>query len=249
MASQTDTLLICVSLEPCVRTYVFFCPAYTEMYKLRAHIDTISPDKLIQFIDNLSEKCQKLIVYRHPKEEAEREHIHALMVGCSITEKTIRERINKELQLAKSNKNYSVGSTYGNNVKITELTYPTYISYMSKGLYSPEYNKGFETDYVENLKQSYKPFTKEEPVKYQIEKITPVKKKTQFEISYESEIRYLQQYQNEDINWYDMYYIVKEVCKENKTRSDDNTIAYIIQDIQSRLAPEKQWNRIRNRVG
>lgn len=221
------------------------------MYKLRAHCDEVSQEKLTQFMDKLSNVCEKLLIYRHPKEEAEREHIHGLLIGCTLTEKQVRERCNKDLNLPKSNANYAVGTTYGKkkSLKITDLTYPGYISYMTKGQYTPIYNKGFEPDYIETLKQSYKPPSKEEPVKYQIEKITPAKKKTQFEISYESEIRYLQQYNNDVINWYDMYYIVKEVCKENKTRSDDNTVAYIIQDIQSRLEPEKQWNRIRNRVG
>lgn len=217
------------------------------MYKLRAHVDNVSQEVLTQFMSKLAEKCEKFIAYRHPKEEAEREHIHALLVGCTITEHQVRERCNKDLQLEKSNKNYSVGSTYGKQVKITELTYPTYISYMSKGKYIPIHVKGFTDDEVISYSKAFKS-TKAEPVKYQIEKITPVKKLTQFEISKEAEIRYLLKYDTDDINWFEMYNIVKEVCKDNRVCSHDNTVAYILQDIQSRLKPEEQWKRIRNRI-
>lgn len=231
-----------------VRTYGFFSPAGSEMYKLRAHIDNVSHDKLLQFIQTLDKKCDKLVVYRHPKEEAEREHIHALLVGCNLSEKQVRERCSIDLSLEKSNKNYSVGSTYAKNIKISELTYPTYISYMSKGIHEPLYNKGFDEKLLEEYRIMFKQPTKVETV-YQIEKITPVKKLTQFEISNQAQIRYLEIYKDDiEINWFQMYNIVKGICKDNRVCSHDNTVAYILQDIQSRLDPELQWKRLRNRI-
>lgn len=217
--------------------------------KFRCHIDCVQPGELLSFLQSVDEKCEKLIVYRHPKEESEREHIHGLCYNTTLSEKVFREWCNRKLKLEKSNKSYSVGTTFGKNIKISEITYSTYITYMSKGKYDPLYVKGFPAEDIDELKQQWNdPKPKNEVVYPKIER---KQKMTQWSVGQEAEVRYLEipgYDERDEVDWKHMVQLVIDVLNENKILAHEFTVAHIVQDIQSRLAPEKFVNRIYQKI-
>lgn len=227
--------------------------------KFRAHIENIQPTELLEFITFLEQKCEKLIVYLHPKQsrngfkEPEREHIHGLCIGPTFTEKTMRDWLSARLKLEKSNKSYSVGSTYTRDkkaIKITELSYPTYITYMSKGVFDPLHVKGFTPEEIADFKGAWRsPATATTHVR--IETISPAKKKTQFEVGHEAEVRYLEipgYDERDEVDWKMMTRLVIDVLHENKIVAHEFTVIHIVQDIQSRLDSERYINRIFSKI-
>lgn len=219
--------------------------------KFRCHIDCVQPQELLVFIESVAERCERLIVYRHPKEEAERDHIHGLCYNTTLSEKVFREWCNRKLKLEKSNKSYSVGSTFGKNVKISDLTYTQYITYMSKGKYDPLYNKGFADEDIVELKRQWKEPKAQTEIVYQVEKITPQKKLTQYEVGKEAEIRYMEipgYDERDDVDWKHMIRLVIDVLHENRIVAHEFTVAHIVQDIQARLSPEQYVNRIYQKI-
>jgi len=206
----------------------------------------------VSYLEEISTLCDRAIFYYHPhgKTDGKSPHIHGLLVNYKKTDDTLRKNIKTRFNIT-SVAGCSISNTYARGTKMSQMTYPKYMTYMSKGIYDPLYSKGFEQEEFQMAKMCWSEPKKDasntviviEPK----EKV--VKKMTHFQISYESEIRYLQEYNDDDIDWHQMYQIVKQVCRDNKTRCDDNTCVFIIQDIQSRLEPDKQWLRIRNRLG
>lgn len=218
--------------------------------KFRCHIDSVPPSELLTFITSVADKSEKLIIYRHPKEEAERDHIHGLCVNTTLSEKVFREWCNRKLKLEKSNKSYSVGTTFGKNIKISDLTYTTYITYMSKGKYDPLFNKGFSDEDINELKHQWKE-PKEKNTVIQPEPIALKKKKTQYEIGQEAEIRYLEipgYDERDDVDWKHMIALVIQVLHENRIVAHEFTVAHIVQDIQARLSPDQYINRIYHKI-
>lgn len=217
--------------------------------KFRCHIDCVPPQDLLSFLQSVADKCEKLIVYRHPKEEAEREHIHGLCYNTTLSEKVFREWCNRKLKLEKSNKSYSVGTTFGKNIKISDLTYITYITYMSKGKHDPLYVKGFPDEDIAELKHQWNdPKPKNEVVYPTVER---KQKMTQWAVGHEAEARYLEipgYDERDEVDWKHMIQLVIDVLNENKILAHEFTVMHIVQDIQSRLSPEKFVNRIFQKI-
>jgi len=99
----------------------------------------------------LSELSTKLIIYEHEAdEEVSRTHIHGLIMGCSRSDDTLRNK----LFTVKYTKNYELKSTY----KTKKGIFPVddgYITYMSEGTREPKYNKGYTKEEVDALKAAY----------------------------------------------------------------------------------------------
>lgn len=216
--------------------------------KLRAHIDCVQPDEVISFMQSVADKCDKFIVYRHPKEEAEREHIHALLYATTLSCKVLRDWCHTKLKLEKSNANYSVGETYGKNIKISELTYPPYISYMSKGKYEPIYSKGFPDEEIDAFRQSYRCESTIVNTNRPIEQVEKKSKLTQYQIAKEASIRYLETYGEAELDYRRLAEIITKLLHENRSLAHYHIVANIIQDVQSEYEPDKFWQAVQRRI-
>lgn len=217
--------------------------------KLRAHIHCVEPDELRIFMQSVAEVCEKFIVYRHPKEETERDHIHALLYKTTLSEKVARDWCHIKLKLEKSNKNYSVGTTYGKKkVKISEHNYKPYISYMSKGQWEPLYNKGFPDDEIDGLRRAFSPESTVVNLSQPIEKIEKRVKLTQFQIAREALILYEATYGDEDTDYYKLGKIVVQVLRKNGSLAHYTVVANIMQDIQSERFPDTFMTAVLARI-
>lgn len=221
------------------------------MLKLRVHIDCVHPDKLLTFLQTVANRCEKFIVYRHPKEEAEREHIHALLYNTILIPKTLRDWCCNKLELQKGNENYSVGETYKvgkQQVKMTELNYVRYIAYMSKGKYDPMYNKGFSETEIDAIRDSYRPETTNVDTNKSGETIEKRNKLTQYQIGREAINRYLIQYGEIEVDYRLMGYIIINLLHENHSLAHYTIVSNIIQDIQAELQEDRFMDAVMARI-
>lgn len=92
-------------------------------------------------------RADKVLVYEHSQETKtarDKTHIHMLLVNTSIDKKQLRN-IAKETNVpTKGNENMSF--------KMAEEPFTKYITYMSKGVLNPVYNKGFTTEELEEYR-------------------------------------------------------------------------------------------------
>jgi len=208
---------------------------YWKVYFLTQHkeYDTIC--------ERIAKVCDRVVFYHHTggKKDADRPHIHGLLYNCKKTDKTIREWLRTEFELKVNGGEYAVSREFthnGKKTKMSELLYPKYIVYMSKGQYDPVYAKDFSEEET-SLAKSLWVEKKEEPKTIVIEpKEKVIKKLTLYGIAREAEIRYIMEYPDIPMDEYDtndMLDIVKKICKENKTLIPKRQMANILQDIMA----------------
>lgn len=217
--------------------------------KLRAHIDCVQPDEVVAFMQNVADKCDKFIVYRHPKEDAEREHIHALLCATTLSCKVLRDWCHTKLKLEKSNANYSVGETFGAaKTKMSELNYNAYISYMSKGKYEPIFCKGFTDEEIDVLRQAYRCESTVVNTNRIVEPVEKRSKLTQYQIAKEATARYLEAYGEAEIDYRRLAEIITKILHENRSLAHYNIVSNIIQDVQAEYDPDKFWQAVQRRI-
>lgn len=210
---------------------------YWKVYFCTQHKDYSS------FLTQINNDCEKAIWYYHPggKKDADRPHIHGLIVNYKYTDDTLRKNVKKVFSLSEPTQ-HGISCTFSRGVKMTEFNWFKYITYCSKGQYDPVSNKLFDEKEVSELKAKYVDEEKlcKQPINIVIEpreKRAP--KLTQFQVSKEAEIRYMILYPDDDeIEYRKMATIVVQTLADNKTLAHKNTVKYILQDIQSRAHPD-----------
>lgn len=215
---------------------------YWKVYFLTQHKEY---DK---FLERIAKLCDRAVFYFHPggKKDPDRPHIHGLLRDCTITAKTLREWCRKEFDLEVNEAQYAVSREFkhnGKTVKMSEMLYPKYIVYMSKGQYDPVYLKDFSTEETQLAKSLWVEPKKDEPMTIVIEpKEKVVKKLTQWQVAREAEIEYLRQYPEEIIEDYcpkKMAHIVIEICQKNKMLTHKILVRNMLQDIEAVIRPER----------
>lgn len=191
----------------------------------------------VNFLEEISTICDRAIFYYHPhgKTDGKSPHIHGLLVNYKKTDDTIRKIIKQRFNIT-SVAGCSISNTFSRGIKMSEMTYPKYMTYMSKGIYDPIYSKGFEPEEFTMAKMCWsEPKKDDSKTTIVIEpKEKVVKKMTQFQCAQEVEIRYIMEYQDEEFRIEPLIEITSKVLQENKTLSHYRIVANIIQDIQSR---------------
>lgn len=92
-------------------------------------------------------RADKVLVYEHSQETQtarDKIHIHMLLVNTSIDKKQLRNLAKETNVPTKGNENMSF--------KMAEEPFTKYITYMSKGVLNPVYNKGFTTEELEEYR-------------------------------------------------------------------------------------------------
>jgi len=102
---------------------------------------------LVRIFSNWTEVSDQVLVYEHPAGvsrrtgKAQKIHCHVLIQGCLIGEEALKKRIKNMIQLS-GNADWSwTKKEYSDPKK--------YITYMTKGIYQPKYNKGYDPEELE----------------------------------------------------------------------------------------------------
>lgn len=90
-------------------------------------------------------ECDKIVVYEHVGTQTEKIHIHLLILGSRLGKKQLRN-IGQSFVDLKGNKNCSF--------KVAE-SYDVPVTYMTKGVLQPKYNKGFTEEYLEERRKAW----------------------------------------------------------------------------------------------
>lgn len=193
--------------------------------------------------ERIAKVCNRAIFYHHPggKLDADRPHIHGLIYNCATTDKTIREWLRTTFDLKINAGEYAVSREYtynGKKTKMSDLLYPRYLTYMTKGQYDPVFKKDFSSEECALAKSLWVEQSKVPIIIEPKEKV--IKKLTQWQLARESEIQYLIQYPDEIIENYSvkkMAQIVITLCQQNKILTHKILVRNILQDIQAVVHP------------
>jgi len=110
---------------------------------------------------NWALRADKVLVYEHSQQTKTakgKTHIHMLLVNTSIDKKQLRNIAKETTVPTKGNENMSF--------KMAEEPFGIYITYMTKGVLQPVYNKGFTPEELEQYRQNWTPpseYVKETP--------------------------------------------------------------------------------------
>lgn len=127
---------------------------------------TSSYDVTVEHLAPLYELCDKVAVYEHSqatKTARGNTHIHAVLIGCSKGEDTIRNRFFKgKYQSA----DYELKTKYEVKVGIMKVKRKydvdeKYVTYMSKGVLDPMFFKGFTQEEIDAYKAQWISHTSE----------------------------------------------------------------------------------------
>jgi hypothetical protein len=111
-------------------------------------------------ISELINMSQQVIIYQHEADEdVNRTHIHGLIMGCKRKEDTIR---NKFFKGTYESSDYELKTTYKDRKGKSWPVDEKYITYMSKGVLQPVYNKNFAPELVEEYRRQWVHYDKVE---------------------------------------------------------------------------------------
>lgn len=111
-------------------------------------------------------KCDKVLMYEHP--EPNNIHCHFLLTGYYGSVESLKGAYKRLGLVLKGPGQVSFKTTFKAQqvvIEIKEDTWGRYITYMTKGIYDPAYNKGFDPVYLETCKKQWKDlrtYTKDE---------------------------------------------------------------------------------------
>ena len=98
-------------------------------------------DRLEMYFRKVKDACNRVVVYQH---DATRVHVHALIVGCTVSTDTLKNWIRKEVgQVAKSDWSFVTAQN------------EDFITYMSKGTLAPVFIYGYNDEVIESFKQKW----------------------------------------------------------------------------------------------
>lgn len=214
-------------------------------WKIR--FDIIDASDYKQFLTSISDNCDRCIFYYHPngKTDGKSPHIHGLIYNYKQTDDTLRKHTKKFFNLTKVPQ-CSISNTFSRGTKMSDITYPKYIVYMSKGQYDPVFAKGFTEEESTLAKSLWKDQNEKILVIEPREKVQP--KLTQYQCAKEAMIRYYQLgYTDDDPDYRIITQIVINVLHDNRILAHDNTVTHIIQSIQSEINPDRFITRVLRR--
>lgn len=97
-------------------------------------------------------KADKLLCYEHTGEETNKDHVHLLMIRVSCDPERLKQIAKGILECGSGNEFWTFKKKTKAHGEVTEEKSSRYITYMSKGIHKPKYNKGYEEDHLENLR-------------------------------------------------------------------------------------------------
>jgi len=129
-------------------------PALNYAVRLRATYEALGST-----CGDWAARCERMLCYEHP-EDPNNLHCHFLLVGVYESTDTLKRDFRAHGLDLKGPGQVSFKTTYklkacNTKVDITPQTWGKYITYMSKGIYDPKYNKGFDAPYIAECKAKW----------------------------------------------------------------------------------------------
>lgn len=115
---------------------------------------TRSYEQCAAWVARLSLRCDKLLAYEHVGTETEKVHIHLMLVGVRCDVDTLKNDAKATgLGALKGNGDWTFKTKDKKYGDVTDS--PTYITYMTKGIHDPKYNKGYTAEEVAACKAAF----------------------------------------------------------------------------------------------
>jgi len=103
-------------------------------------------------------KCDKMLVYEHT-ENAANIHVHLLLTQVTVTTENLKQDYRKAGLALKGPGQVSFKTAFKTPervvIEITAEHHARYITYMTKGIYQPSYNKGFDPEFLEKCRMAW----------------------------------------------------------------------------------------------
>lgn len=228
-------------------------------WKAYVELGNKSYDEAREIFIKLAPQSDCVVWYLHPSGKMGKgPHFHALIQNGKKTDETFRNALKKEFGV--SGTQFGVSNNYKKGMKMTELTIDKYVTYMTKGIHEPFYNKGFDEGYLTEKKlQWVEPAAASAAaglgdVIVNIIGEGKAKRITQFTIAQlayakysEDNIRTENDYNSDDmprVNKRKLIKIIGQLCQENRMTRNYRTVANIAQDVWCSISPTDWENRI-----
>lgn len=105
-------------------------------------------------------RCDKVLAYEHVGSATEKVHVHLMLVGVRCDEDTLKNDCKRNgLATLKGNGDWSFKTKDKKYGDVEDS--PKYITYMTKGVHDPKYNKGYTDDELKEAKESWVPPSKQ----------------------------------------------------------------------------------------
>lgn len=207
-------------------------------------------EEATQFILGISQGAEKSLWYFHPfGSKGKGPHIHGLLLNWSEgIDDTFRGRLKAFFNI--KGKQLGVSNNFKKGTPMDENSIHKYITYMSKGIYDPFVNKGFDKDYLDARKAMWVGDTPDqEGSKDPVEKTTVKSKITQYGMAQLAKAQYMEEYPESYIrdNGYEAHKLVKiviKVLKDNQKLAHKIQVRNIVQDIEAEIDPVRYVNDI-----
>lgn len=216
-------------------------------WKIR--FDIIDNAEYGTYLEEISANCDRAVFYYHPdgKTDGKSPHIHGLLYNYKYTDDTIRKNTKKQFNLI-GKESCTVSNTYSRGTKMSDMTYPRYLTYMTKGKYDNVHSKDFSIEECDLAKSLWTNPTKTEVniIIEPREKVIP--KLTQFQCAQEVVTMWQAEHgDDEQIDYDAVLDIIYDVLRKNKTLAHDTLVSNILQDVQSQYDRKKVKARIMRR--
>jgi len=103
---------------------------------------TLPYDRLVQTFSQIKDASQRVIVYQH---DATRVHVHALIVGCTVSTDTLKNWIMREINGKMTRDSWSFKTAQNEE----------FITYMSKGSLTPVFVSGYQPEAIEAFRSKW----------------------------------------------------------------------------------------------
>lgn len=103
---------------------------------------TLSYDRLEQTFSQIKDVSQRVIVYQH---DATRVHVHALIVGCTVSTDTLKNWVMREINGKLTRDSWSFKTAQNEE----------FITYMSKGSLTPVFVSGYQPEVIEAFRSKW----------------------------------------------------------------------------------------------
>lgn len=132
------------------------------MWAVRVSLDYASLGA--ELVTKVAAACDRLIIYEHESdEEINRTHTHWLADNMQVTDETIKNWIGRDR--GKGNAFWSFKTTYKPKKDGPEQPVDlNFIKYMTKGIYEPQFVKGFTADEIEEHRKAWVNYPSRSPV-------------------------------------------------------------------------------------
>lgn len=196
-------------------------------------------EETTEFLLELSKGADEYVWYYHPcGKRGKGPHIHGLLHNWQRSDDTFRSRLKAFFNIKGAQ--LGVSNTYERGKKMSEDTVPTYIGYMSKGMFDPLCYYGISKESLDSRKQialTMYPPANEEKVENTIVR-EKVDRKTEYDFQMEAEeLLWNAETGHDNVSKDDILDAVVNVLAKHKRLAHYRRVANICQAIMLRIHP------------